>query len=85
MIRERKGVGSIPTLKSGFDLVRVQEPAEGYWCPLVEEDAHSGDLGRGQAFGCMVENRTHLLDRDAREPFHKLGDFHPIFKVFKEG
>ena len=65
--------------------MRVQEHAQGYWRPLVEEDAHSGSLGQGQAFGCMVENRTHLLDSNAWKPFHKLSDLHPIFKILEEG
>jgi hypothetical protein len=32
----------------------------------------------------MVENCTHLLDGDAREPLHKLRDLDPIFEVLKE-
>jgi hypothetical protein len=32
----------------------------------------------------MVENRTDLLDGDAREPLHKLSDLDPIFEVLKE-
>jgi len=77
--------GTPATLKSGFHLMRVQELAQGYWRPLVKQDAHSGNLGRGQAFGCMVENCTHLLHGDARKPLHKLSNLHPIFKVLEEG
>jgi hypothetical protein len=32
----------------------------------------------------MVENRTHLLDGDAREPLHNLSDLYPVFEVLKE-
>jgi hypothetical protein len=32
----------------------------------------------------MVENRTHLLDGDSREPLHELSDLDPIFEVLKE-
>ncbi len=72
-------------LKSGFDLMRVQELAQGYWRPLVEEDAHSGNLGQGQALGCMIENRAHLIESDSREALHKLSDLHPIFEILEEG
>jgi hypothetical protein len=33
----------------------------------------------------MVENHTHLLDGDAREPLDKLSDLDSIFEVLKEG
>jgi hypothetical protein len=36
-------------------------------------------------FACMVENHTHLLDSDGREPLHKLSNLDPIFEVLKEG
>jgi hypothetical protein len=32
----------------------------------------------------MVENCTHLLDGDAREPLYKLSDFYSVFEVLKE-
>jgi hypothetical protein len=32
----------------------------------------------------MLENRTDLLDDDAREALHKLSDLDPIFEVLKE-
>jgi hypothetical protein len=55
-----------------------------YFTNETEENAHSGNLGGCQAFGCMVENCSHLLDGDAREPLHKLSDFYSIFEVLKE-
>jgi len=64
--------------------MRTQELAQGHWRPLIEENAHSGNLGQSQAFGCVVENRTNLLDGDAREPLHELRDLDPIFEVLKE-
>lgn len=64
--------------------MRTQESAQGYWCSLIKENAHLGNLGTRQALGCMVENRTHLLDRNAREPLHKLRDLDPIFEVLKK-
>jgi hypothetical protein len=72
------------TLKSRFHLMRDQKLAEGDWSPLIEENTHSGNLRQSQAFRCMVENRTHLLDGDAREPLHKLRDLDPVFEVLKE-
>jgi hypothetical protein len=32
----------------------------------------------------MVKNRTYLLDGNPGEPFHKLSDLDPIFKVLKK-
>jgi hypothetical protein len=32
----------------------------------------------------MVENRTHLLDGDTREPLHELSDLDPVFEILKE-
>ena len=58
--------------------------AQGYWRSLIEENAHSGNLGQSQAFGCMVENRTHLLDGDARKRLHELCNLDPVFEVLKE-
>jgi len=64
--------------------MRTQELAEGDWGPLIEENTHSGNLRQSQAFRCMVENCTHLLDGDAWEPLHKLRDLGTIFEVLKE-
>jgi len=62
----------------------AQEHAQGDWRSLIEENAHSGNLGHSQALGCMVENRAHLLGGYAREPLHKLRGLDPIFEVLKE-
>ena len=87
-LRRRQQVAvtqSAPTaLKCGFDLMRTQEFPQGNWSPLIEENPHSGDLGQRQALGCVVEDRAHLLDGDAREMFHKLSDLYAVFEVFKE-
>jgi hypothetical protein len=52
---------------------------------LIEENAHSGKLGQVQAFGGMVEDRTHLLDDNAREQVHELTNLDSIFQVLKKG
>ncbi len=62
----------------------AQEIAQRRWRSLIEENTHSGNLGHNQAFGCMIENRAHLLDGDAWKQFHKLGDFNPVFEVLEE-
>ena len=65
-------------------MMRAQEIAQGRWRPLIEENSHSGNLWQGQALCCVVKNRAHLLDGDARKPLHELRDLDPIFEVLKE-
>jgi hypothetical protein len=62
----------------------IGEENDFYFTNETEENVHSGNLGGCQAFGCMVENCSHLLDGDAREPLHKLSDFYSVFEVLKE-
>jgi hypothetical protein len=64
--------------------MRSEEFAQGYRRTLIEENAHSGNLGQFQASGCVVENSTHLLDSDAWEQLHKLIDPNPVFEVLEE-
>lgn len=77
--------GASATLEHRFHLMRVQEFAQRYGRPLIKEYAHSGNLGRSQAFRCMVEHRPHLLGRNAREPLNELGNLRPIFEILEKG
>ena len=72
-------------LKDGFHLMRIKRLAQGYRRSLVEEDAHSSDLGRGQAFRCVVKHRPHLLCGDTREPLDELSDLRAIFEILEKG
>ena len=76
--------GAPAELESCCDLMRVKAFAQRYRRALIKEYTHSDNLGRSQAFRCVVEDRPHLLSGDAWEPLDELGDLRPIFEIFKK-
>ena len=51
---------------------------------MIKENTQSSNLGRTEAFGGMVEDRTHLLVCYAGKPLQKLGGLRPILEVLEQ-
>lgn len=60
-----------------------QKLPQRYRRTLIEKYAH---LRRGQsAAGSVLQHGARLLQRDTREQFNDLADWHAIFEVLEEG
>lgn len=72
-----------PVLVRGRYLMLRKQLPQWKWCALVEENAHSND--RSSTTCGVLQDRTHLLDRDAGKPFHKIADRSAIFEILEQG
>jgi hypothetical protein len=67
---------------SSRDLVIRQSLAQRRRSPLIKQDTHSGR--RQRASRRVLQDGTDLIDRDSREPLHKLGRESTVLEVLEK-
>ena len=71
-----------PSFKYRRHIVPGQSMPQRFWCPLIEQDTHSGR--REGALTGMVEDGSDLIESDTGKPFHELRCGRAVFEVLKK-